>query len=307
MRKFIREILLFLVVVAAVVVASAFLLPDRYMQRSMLAMQKIKLGRLRETKGCGRRIVFVGGSNLSHGMDSQRIEVMLNVRVVNMGLHGGLGFRYQLASIINDVGTEDIVVCSPEYGNFEKRGYLGSAEVLGMVCDIIPESKKLLSIDQWMKMAQYVPRYGAGKLCRLNQCFFGRSEPDVDSYNVQGDKLPPSSAIPLPQNKGMGSKTREDLSEQYMADLNALLDEVKRRGARVVFMPPVFQHSSYARQEPYIDAIAEMLEKNETPFLVPPRSLALDDKYFYDTPYHLNSIGYPIRTELVINALKTML
>ena len=40
------------------------------------------------------RIIFVGGSNLAFGLDSQRIKDSLNINVINYGLHAGIGLKY---------------------------------------------------------------------------------------------------------------------------------------------------------------------------------------------------------------------
>ncbi len=308
MSRFCKSTVIFFFTVLVAVAVSAFFLPARYMKRSMLSLEKTKLARLAATIGAGKRIVFVGGSNLSHGLDSAKVEEALGVTVVNMGLHGGLGFRYQLVSILNYVGEGDTVVLVPEYGNFSSDGYLGSAEVLGMVCDIIPEQKRILSFAQWRKMLQYVPRYGAGKLCRLDQCFRGKESPECKGdYTVYGDRVAPSAIKPLPQNKGLPSKTREDLSIKSFNDMNKLIGRMQSNGVHVLFMPPVFQHSSFANQELYIRAIADALKANGTPYIIEPSMLALPDNLFYDTPYHLNKLGYPIRTAIVIKALRPRL
>lgn len=308
MNRFCKSSMNFFFAVLAIVVAAAFFLPDRYMKRSMLGLQRIKLARLEATKGVGKRIVFVGGSNLSHGLESAKVEEALGVTVINMGLHGGLGLRYQLASVVDSVGEGDTVVLVPEYGNFSLDIYLGGPEVLAMVCDIIPEQKRILSVAQWWKMLEYVPRYGAGKLCRIVQCFSGRESPECEGdYTISGDRVAPDAIKPLPQNKGWPRKRREDLTTRYVNDMNLLLDKIRSSGAKVLFMPPVFQHSSYVRQEPYILAVEDLLKENRTPYIIDPALFALHDNLFYDTPYHLNKLGYPVRTELVIKVLRDVL
>lgn len=47
------------------------------------------------------RIIFVGGSNLAFGLDSQRIKDSLNINVINYGLHAGIGLKY----MIDDIST----------------------------------------------------------------------------------------------------------------------------------------------------------------------------------------------------------
>lgn len=290
--------------VVALIVMSAFCLPNRLVKRSLLGMQSVKLKRLTEIPG--RRIVFVGGSNLSHGLESPLIEKELGLPVVNMGVHAGLGLRYIMWATMDGIHRGDIVTIVPEYGQFGKNFY-GNRETLAMVCDIIPEHKRLLSKHQWFKLIDSLPRYGAGKLGRLHKCLTGSTMPPVSSYNEQGDRIPCPQGSPLPDNKGFGPVTAAAFLPETLLQMNEFIEHCKTIGATVVFIPPVFQKTSYSRQVSYINVITKALEENGTPFLVPPSEMVLDDEFFYDTPYHLNVRGYPIRTKRVIAALRTIL
>ena len=55
------------------------------------------------------KIILVGNSNLSFGMDSRRVQEALNMPVVNLGLHGGLGnaFHEDIAKL--NINSGDIV------------------------------------------------------------------------------------------------------------------------------------------------------------------------------------------------------
>ena len=62
---------------------------------------------------------------------------------------------------------------------------------------------------------------------------------------------------------------------------------------------------------PFMSTVADFVEKifdeenNKNEFC--PALFALHDNLFYDTPYHLNKLGYPVRTELVIKVLRDVL
>ena len=179
MKRFCISSLTFFSCIVALIVLSAFFLPDRSLKRSLLGMQTVKLKRLSEIPG--RRIVFVGGSNLSHGLDSPLIENELGLPVVNMGVHAGLGLRYIMWATMDGLHRGDIVVIVPEYAHFGKNFY-GHGETLAMVCDIIPDHKHLLSTRQWLKLIGSMPRFGASKLCRLHLCLFPHSLQPMPPY-----------------------------------------------------------------------------------------------------------------------------
>ena len=68
-------------------------------------------------------------------------------------------------------------------------------------------------------------------------------------------------------------------------------------------MPPCIQKTSFDSLKDYIKIIASELTNAGIPFVVSPSKLALKDYLFYDTPYHLNARGYPVRTKIVIDSL----
>lgn len=303
MKRFCISAVLFFLAAIALIAASALFLPYKSMKRSLLGMQAVKLKRLADLPG--RRIVFAGGSNLSHGLDSPAIERELGVGVVNMGVHAGLGLRYILLAAVDGLREGDLVVVVPEYGHFGAN-FLGNAETLAMVCDVIPAHKRLVSARQWLRLVEFLPRYGAGKLCRLHKCFSGGDAPPIAGYNAEGDKIPSAQTHPNPDNKGGGKATDKDFNPDTIRQLNDCLAKIRSTGAEVVFLPPSLQRTSYERQRPFVETVAAALEANGTPFLVPPESMVLDDEFFLDTPYHLNIRGYPIRTRRVISALRPL-
>lgn len=303
MKRFIIHSALFVLFISTLLVLTAFFLPDNSIKNSMLGVQRVKLERLRTTEG--NRLIFLGGSNLSHGLDSPEIERELDVTVVNMGLHAALGLRYIMWSTIDHIRKGDVVVIVPEYPQFGSA-FNGSAELLAMVADIIPEHKAILNKTQWIGLAEHIPRYGAGKLCRLKKCFCEERFVESEKYNIQGDLKAPESKEPLPYNKGAGFLNKEAFDKSTVKQIKEFVVAVESKGARAFLMPPCFQRTSFTRQREYIEVIESALAKEGIPFIAPPSQFALEDSLFYDTPYYLNANGYPIRTKIVIDVLKPL-
>lgn len=61
------------------------------------------------------KIIFVGGSNLAFGLDSNLIESKFHRPVVNMGLCAPFGLRYLLEEVKDNVTAGDTIVLVPEY------------------------------------------------------------------------------------------------------------------------------------------------------------------------------------------------
>ena len=64
------------------------------------------------------KIVFIGGSNLAYGIDSEKISEELNINVVNMGVNAGFGLKFIIDSTYNLLNKNDILILIPEYQHF---------------------------------------------------------------------------------------------------------------------------------------------------------------------------------------------
>lgn len=303
MKRFCISITLFFISAILLIVGAEVFLPSRSAMRSPLGMYPVKLKRLAELPG--RRIIFLGGSNLSHGLDSPTIEAELGMKVVNMGLHAGLGLRYIMWSTIDNIHKGDIVVIVPEYSQFRDAFY-GKDVLMPMVFDIIPEHKRIMSFKQWQSIFEFFPRCGASKLFRFYICFTGSCEPPIDEFNAQGDLItPPSHDHPLPGNNGAGRMLMADeWFPETIPQIKEFVNYCQSIGAIVVFVPPAIMKESFAGHILLANAIAKALEENGMPFIVPPETMVFEHDLFYDTLYHLNIRGKPIRTRRMIDALR---
>ena len=68
----------------------------------------------------GRRVIFVGGSNVLFGVNARSLEKLIGVPVVPYGTHAGLGMDLISARASEIVRAGDIVVFSPELEQFRK-------------------------------------------------------------------------------------------------------------------------------------------------------------------------------------------
>ena len=213
-----------------------------------------------------------------------------------MGLHAGLGLIYQMKSVEPLVRKGDTVLLIPEYANFDGSFCFGEAELLMMVIDIIPAHRSLLSFRHWLHLLPMVPKYGADKLRHL---FMPSSSKDcTDDFDAYGDMkyeagLSPSAQMPISAAKALSAS---DFSPMVLGQMKEFVAVVRAHGGNVCVMPPAYQRSSFDRQKEFIACLSKALTDDDMPFVCPPERYALDDKYFYDTPYHLNLVGRIHRT-----------
>lgn len=93
------------------------------------------------------RIIFVGGSNLAFGLDSQEIQKYTNKRVINTALHAGIGLKFMIRDIEPFLKTGDVVIIVPEYSHFiSKDLYNGEKALTELILKYYP--KGILYLDR---------------------------------------------------------------------------------------------------------------------------------------------------------------
>lgn len=301
LKAFVRRIALYGIVFLSGLIAACFFLPSKHARETMLGAQITKLKALEALPG--ERIIIVGGSGCGQGFVTSNICAALNRPAYNMGLHAGLGLIYQMVAVEPLIRKGDVVLLIPEYANFDGSSCFGGAELLMMVCDIIPEQKRLLSFRHWLHLLPAIPKYGSDKLRHLLMSVdsFDRSR-DFDLY---GDAVYPSdlsegAVLPFPAARHMSNK---DFSPTVLSHIEEFIRRISSCGGAVYVVPPAFQASSFERQKLFIDCIVKAMEKSSIPLIASPERYALDDKYFYDTPYHMNLLGRQMRTRMLVEDL----
>ena len=297
--------ILFAAILGGLLGGACFFVPDATARKTMLGVQVEKLRRLQELPG--ERVIIVGGSGCGQGFVTSNLCAALNRPVYNMGLHAGLGLIYQMKAVEPLVRRGDVVLLVPEYANFDGTTCFGAAELLMMVIDIIPEHKTLLPFRHWLHLLPMVPKYGADKLRHLFMP--SRSGDLLDDFDSYGDKkcasdLSPLAQVPFPAANVMSAK---DFSPVVVKDMKDFAKVVQSKGGRVYVFPPAYQRTSFNHQRDYIERITAALRDSKIPFVVAPDRYALDDKYFYDTPYHLNLVGRKVRSDFFAKDLNGIL
>lgn len=301
MKKFIVRLVIFGVVLFGLLAGMCFFLPGTRARASMLAQQRVNEKRLAETPG--RRIILIGGSGLSQGVVSSMIETNFNMRVVNTGLHAGLGLIYQMRSVQRYLHPGDVVVLAPEYSMFDSSTRYGDMELLSVLVDVVPEDRDLISFTHWIRLMQFVPRYGASKLMGL----FKGAPAQLDRFNEYGDKEWKHSSPSYHQSFPIGCGSGADkFDPESLAPILGLAEKCRSMNVRVLLFPAALHRSSYLVSEKFIDKIATELAEHGIPYCAQPERYALPDVLYDGTPYHLNLIGRQLRSELLVEDLKEL-
>lgn len=314
MKEFISKFLIIVSVIVIVIASCCFIIPHD--KNDYLAEFAPKIQLLKKTES--PRVVFIGGSNIAFGLDSERIKDSLKVDVVNMGLHAGLGIRFTLSQCVPYIREGDIVVMDVEYINF----FDGSDGEPGTLADLIVSNKGLgfsaMSPRQKIISLSGIPKVGRDNLSKLlhypkNKTFDtpipkdgGRFAYCKSGFNRYGDEIShwhlKTGGAPRLNDPVSGWRYDKELGKWYFDKLTSI-----SKKATVIVMPPALAQTSFTVQENYINQLAEIFRSEGFPYVVNPQSMSIPDEDMYDTNYHCAKTGVDLNTGRIIYILKPLL
>lgn len=273
------------------------------------------------------KLVFIGGSNLAHGLDSERLEKNLGRPVANMGLCVLFELPYLIEEVKDDLHRGDIVVVSPEYAVLEKHPLLVSPFLLNLpqlhapcagwiarayltspirIMQLV-RMMQLWYSTKWKSFAGLVDNYVRGKYTSEDLCIMEVSIHHARlSFNKNGDYFghlncswaPLKALVQFPD-----FKINKDVQDQ----LSAFKKWGSGRGVDVVFLPPPIASKDTAGQALAEAQLQQLSAKTGIAVLGRPQRYSFPIEWFCDSSYHLNAHGKTVRTDQAIADLKTYL
>lgn len=262
------------------------------------------------------KIVIMGGSASTFGIDSGIIKKETGRPVVNMAMHAGFPLRVYLSMVDRYVGTGDVVVLPLElthYSYGESKIY--SDFSLTYLLGIAPEFQQSLTARQFMKL--YLC-YGFSWLSRRlssidDRCFYHKDmecaylrgqlirakgeeqahyEYGIAHLNEYGDTMMPIGQFTEIRFLRCENSISSEFLEAY-AELHAL---IKKKGATlIVTYPNLFQ----CENDPTLPKLVERLASNGVDIVGDPYLISFPANYYYDTSYHLNAYGARLYTSVL--------
>ena len=161
MKKFLLKILLFFATMGIIFIIGISL-PATPMAKNHVLFSKIKKDSLLKNVP-SPRIVFVGGSNLVYGLNSQLFKDSLGLNSINTGSIATIGLSYMMDNTLPYIRTGDIVVISPEYQQFFGSFAYGSDGLLRLIMDVDISGFENLRMQQWINITKNLPEYFVSK------------------------------------------------------------------------------------------------------------------------------------------------
>ena len=253
------------------------------------------------------KIILVGNSNLAFGMNSGMLEDALNMPVVNLGLHGGLGnaFHENIAKL--NINSGDIViVCHTTYSDDNR---IESIALCWITLEYHKDLWEILRPEDYPNMIMAFPKYWHKSLLRfIKRMIMGKYTDNVSSYqrryfNNYGDVVvkPEKGRSTWSVNFRPSVTKLPEINSICVARLNKFNSYAKERGATVLIAGYPIGDGKYTYPaEEYVKFQEELAERLDCPIISDFRDYFIPYEYFYDGINHLDNKGAEIRTQQLI-------
>jgi len=264
----------------------------------------------------GRRIILAGGSNVAFGLDARLMQKELGVPVINYGLHAGLGI-VPLRELQQYIHEGDIVIISLEYSMFSSREVMnGDTSSLSDWIEFAPSRVKYLShpltdipsifvVMLQRKLNRSMAYALNGGSLAQDRTIFTSSQFDLNGDfigHLQVESLPrqkiPASPYPV-------TRLQKDMFI-FLAGFNKTLHT---NGATLYFEAQASRQSNCdATGEDKLGSFFDTFKSSSSiPVLTAMDQVCIPDKYFFDTPHHLNAEGRRLKTLRLIEDMRVMI
>ena len=291
-----------LLILVPVIVVSFFMLlmsdnGSKYSHEVNVALAYQRLDSLRGQK----KIVIIAGSNGGFSINSQILHDSLKLPVVNTSTNAGFGVRMQFEIYKGLLEKGDIVVFCPEYYSDKKRLY-GESTLFRILSTHMPKAYLKMNLRQWYNTFKYIGIHCQKSIEHIgNHPFEGAySEKSVNSF---GDISFPRDHHEIKDEYHFKGNMDDETTAYYQY----IHEYSKEKGINLIYLPPTLIESNYISQKPQIDSLVTFMQANNIPFRAAPKRYVFNDSLFFDTPYHMTTQGAIIRTQNLVEDIKSII
>ena len=299
MNPFLKSLLLFILPLLVLVTSGIFLPATPREKKSLIFSSNFKDSLLQFTKK--PRILIVGGSNASFGINSQLLKDSLHLNPINTGITGGVGLKYMLENTLTFIQKGDYVLLSLDYNLYSLDYAYVSDELLRLIFDAGKHKTKFLSFVQFKNLLEfYIPKFSLSKFEYGEYVNIKDKETDVygaKSYNKYGDAV----AHWKVENSGFEPiEIKGDFNLLTFAKIKEFKKKAEMKGATVLVTHPSIDSVSYVKSKIKIGEINNRLKLSHFIVLGNVEEYILPSSMIFDHPYHLTKSGSFCRTHLLI-------
>jgi len=249
------------------------------------------------------KMVLVGGSSLAFGVDSYFISNEINLPVVNMGLHGGLGLVFMINEVKPYLKKGDIVLLVPEYELFVRPN--GSSTLIELL-DLHRNNIIYLNLNQITTLIEFYPEYARSKIKKI---ISSSSLPNTRVKGVyfrhafidNGDMISHLDSSKSGYAKDISLLPPPDISlESAVPGVKVVIEFnewCKSEGITLLISYPAFPETHFQHIDEFSSMVDMLLLQNGLSVISKPEKYEMPASSFFDTLYHLNEIGRMERTK----------
>lgn len=304
MNRFFRNIFLFLLPIPFVFLIGIIAPPTPRGKVLMYYSGVQKDSLLKHTPS--PRLIFVGGSNITYGINSQTIKDSLHINPINTAVNAGIGLPFMLRSTLPYIREGDVVVLIPEYHLFYDDPDQVGTPLLRSIVDVDITKARFLSIEQFLKLLPYLPFYGFSKY-NILEYFHAEESPmySPGAFNQYGDGVGRLDAKEI--NFSPEEHIEGPFRPEMVKEIQSFYEKIQEKGAELWISYPSFQATSFENISDQITHIERELRNADLPIIARPSRYKMPDSTMFDTVYHLNKTGVERRTALLIEDLSAAL
>lgn len=252
------------------------------------------------------KIVLIGNSNVSFGMDSKQIEEAIGMPVVNMGLHAGMGNAFHENMVKYGVSKGDIVILC--HTAFDDDGPIPDTSLAWGTIEMHKELWTMIKLIDIPSMARAYPDYFKDSLIYWMEGSLDNTAVDTTSYsrssfNEYGDIV---NRFENTYKFKSDSVRVPSISKKCVRRINKLNAYINKQGATLLIAGYPIGYGEYTPAAELYDEFENELRdamdcdviSHYTDYFIP------YDK-FYDTKFHLTDEGVDIRTKQLISDIKS--
>ena len=307
MKKFIIKILifigLFVFVQLGVIFFHYYVIGNQYgnVYTGIFPYKMERIASINEPK-----IILVGDSNVAYGFNSELIEKEFGMPVVNMGLHGGLGSKFHINMIRNNINQGDIVIYAGCGYGIEND--IPDIRLAWITVEFYSQYYNQLFKGEELRLIKAYPNYFFNSFTEyLSKTGSHRGTLEELGFNIYGDvcKERPFLSENIYFTEGVVSIPY--MSEDNKESFNNLNDYVESKGATLLIAgyPIGYAGDISDKQKKELRDCKEIFQEGLNCQIISNYDEYLFSyEYFYDSSLHLGTEGAELRTKILINDLK---
>ena len=304
MKKTIVFILTLILLLPAIVIGYGVSLPEYYGDTYYAELSEL-YQKLKDTQG--KKIVIVGGSNVTFGVDSAQMEATLrecglDYTVCNFGLYAAVGTSAMLELSGDYIGEGDVVILAVEPTSETFSTYFGATAMLKCAENDLEmllhlnESQQSNLVGNYLTYLQERSEIQRTGILPQADGVYAKSSFDENGdmrFDRTGNAMllgyDPANPIDL------GGITYE---AAFVEQVNDYISAAEANGAAVFmsFSPMNRGALTDSSEETIYRFFTGLQEQFRCPIISDPNDYILDSGWFYDSNYHLNTPGMSVRT-----------